>query len=295
MSSLAAIQKQVEYYFSHENLQKDKYLLNMMDSDGWVDLTALSRFPQLAKLVAESSHDVLNDAIVNSPLLEMDESSVRIRLLPSARERTLILLRDVDSKCSTKDILSLFHDKSFGPTEIRPDVLNNWYLSFDSRSSALEAFDFLQNPSTVLLSKPVNCRVTTQTITIPTHNRPRGSSHRGRGGPRGRGNPRYRESRSRDRGSRDQYPSPKTTVVNPRHARIESGYSDPNAVKKYSFEEVSEVAQKISELPIEANVDNHNDLVKEGVVSEQRIKPVTTVPSGTSSFADVLKKAVGKQ
>ena len=38
---LEAVRKQVEYYFSKENLQSDRYLVSIMDANKAVDISAI--------------------------------------------------------------------------------------------------------------------------------------------------------------------------------------------------------------------------------------------------------------
>uniref|UniRef100_A0A7S2HGL4 HTH La-type RNA-binding domain-containing protein n=1 Tax=Alexandrium andersonii TaxID=327968 RepID=A0A7S2HGL4_9DINO len=46
------VRKQVEYYFSHENLSRDLYLCSRMDQLGWVDLEEIVQFPRMRRMGA---------------------------------------------------------------------------------------------------------------------------------------------------------------------------------------------------------------------------------------------------
>lgn len=53
-SLLQAIRRQVEYYFSKDNLVKDTYLRSKMDSDtGFVPISFLATFKRLASLTQD--------------------------------------------------------------------------------------------------------------------------------------------------------------------------------------------------------------------------------------------------
>jgi len=52
-SLLSAIGRQVEYYFSQENLVRDIYLRNNMNSSGWIPLTIIANFNRLRMLTQD--------------------------------------------------------------------------------------------------------------------------------------------------------------------------------------------------------------------------------------------------
>ncbi|CAJ1383233.1 unnamed protein product [Effrenium voratum] len=73
-------QRQIDYYFSKENLIKDVYLRrHIMDTQGWVSLTSLAQFPKLAHITSDLG--MLVEAVGNIQKLEMkqDASAVRLR------------------------------------------------------------------------------------------------------------------------------------------------------------------------------------------------------------------------
>ena len=41
------VRKQIEYYFSAENLVKDTFLRRSMDNDGFIPITVLAGFPRV--------------------------------------------------------------------------------------------------------------------------------------------------------------------------------------------------------------------------------------------------------
>ena len=50
----AKLQKQLEYYFSRENLAHDAYLLTQMDADQFVPIWTIANFNQIKRL----THDI---------------------------------------------------------------------------------------------------------------------------------------------------------------------------------------------------------------------------------------------
>merc|ERR1719215_2033535 len=74
----AALTKQIEFYFSADNLCKDLYLRQHMDSDGWVLLMLISTFNKVRQYGA--SIEGIAEALANSSLLEVDTESKRLIL-----------------------------------------------------------------------------------------------------------------------------------------------------------------------------------------------------------------------
>ncbi|KAL7613543.1 hypothetical protein Lser_V15G05905 [Lactuca serriola] len=73
----ASIIKQIEYYFSDQNLQSDRYLLSLMDTHGWVPISTIADF----KRVKSMSTDIpfIVDALQSSTTLEVQDDKVRRR------------------------------------------------------------------------------------------------------------------------------------------------------------------------------------------------------------------------
>jgi len=75
--------KQIEFYFSTQNLCKDVYLRKQMDdATGYVPLQVISEFPKVRKLGAAMADIV--EVLAASETLELDESSALIRLKDEA-------------------------------------------------------------------------------------------------------------------------------------------------------------------------------------------------------------------
>lgn len=71
------IVKQIEYYFSDENLQTDHYLISQMDNQGWVPISIIADF----KRVKRMSTDIpfILDALQSSMAVEVQGDRVRKR------------------------------------------------------------------------------------------------------------------------------------------------------------------------------------------------------------------------
>ncbi|CDF36778.1 unnamed protein product [Chondrus crispus] len=77
-----AIVLQIEFYFSPSNLPHDRYLQDMMHSDGWVLLSEICSWPRMTLLGASSPFDVARALATYSRALEVDVSFLFVRLMP---------------------------------------------------------------------------------------------------------------------------------------------------------------------------------------------------------------------
>ncbi|XP_074571311.1 la-related protein 1A-like [Curcuma longa] len=71
------IVKQIEYYFSDENLQKDRYLISLLDEQGWVSITKIADFNRVKKMT--TSIPLILDALRSSNLIEIQDDNIRRR------------------------------------------------------------------------------------------------------------------------------------------------------------------------------------------------------------------------
>ena len=95
----AAIIKQVEYYFSRENLAKDSYLLSHMGPDGNVSLRLIAGF-NLVRQLSEDYEFVVN-ALRKSTALAVDESGEYIKSVRKPQRNT-VMLREFPADTSEK-------------------------------------------------------------------------------------------------------------------------------------------------------------------------------------------------
>ncbi|PIM98011.1 hypothetical protein CDL12_29512 [Handroanthus impetiginosus] len=70
-----SIMKQIEYYFSDENLQNDPYLISLMDEQGWVPISIIAEFKRVKRMNAEIPF--ILDALKASETVEVQGEKVR--------------------------------------------------------------------------------------------------------------------------------------------------------------------------------------------------------------------------
>lgn len=76
----SAIRKQVEFYFSKDNLCHDVFLRTMMDADGWVTLEELLNFPRLRQVARGWGGSSCAAAMASSKKVELSEDGLRVRV-----------------------------------------------------------------------------------------------------------------------------------------------------------------------------------------------------------------------
>eukprot|EP00418_Pyrodinium_bahamense_P033695 CAMPEP_0179154716 /NCGR_PEP_ID=MMETSP0796-20121207/75316_1 /TAXON_ID=73915 /ORGANISM="Pyrodinium bahamense, Strain pbaha01" /LENGTH=467 /DNA_ID=CAMNT_0020856121 /DNA_START=38 /DNA_END=1441 /DNA_ORIENTATION=- len=79
------MRKQIEYYFSVQNISHDMYLRSLMDESGWVNLEDIVNFPRLRALSADATSAAAALAVSESVELSKDGRNVRIKS-PQLRE-----------------------------------------------------------------------------------------------------------------------------------------------------------------------------------------------------------------
>ncbi|CAN4100698.1 unnamed protein product [Withania somnifera] len=72
-----SIVKQIEYYFSDQNLQNDHYLLSLMDNQGWVPISIIADFKRVKKMSTDIAF--ITDALQGSSTVEVKGDKLRRR------------------------------------------------------------------------------------------------------------------------------------------------------------------------------------------------------------------------
>ncbi|XP_068662143.1 la-related protein 1A-like [Aristolochia californica] len=76
-SMKAKIAKQIEYYFSDENLGRDRYLLSLLDEQGWVSITKIADFNRVKSMTTDIP--LILEALRNSHTVEVQDDKIRKR------------------------------------------------------------------------------------------------------------------------------------------------------------------------------------------------------------------------
>jgi len=132
-----AIKRQVEYYFSRQNLLQDTYLLSKMSKDHYVDISVIAEFKMMKQLTTDV--DLILASIKDSDKVVIDETRKCIKPAASA-ERTTLILRNIPSSASEDSVRDLLKSANVSSIlSIRADVGDNWFLSFETAEATKTA------------------------------------------------------------------------------------------------------------------------------------------------------------
>ncbi|XVF20205.1 hypothetical protein REPUB_Repub11eG0177900 [Reevesia pubescens] len=112
----ANIVKQIEYYFSDENLQNDHYLISLMDDQGWVPISTIADFKRVKRMSTDIQF--ILDALLSSTTVEVKGDKIRRRdewskWIPDSSKTTLSseaqaaehqLVENVTDSCGNGDV-----------------------------------------------------------------------------------------------------------------------------------------------------------------------------------------------
>ena len=92
---MAAIRKQVEYYFSRANLNNDPFLVSQMNKEMFVPIDTIAGFKMMKNLTENRA--LIVEAVKSSTEVILDETLTKIR--PNFTvSRNTVILRDIPSQ-----------------------------------------------------------------------------------------------------------------------------------------------------------------------------------------------------
>ena len=113
-----ALKKQIEYYFSRQNLLTDRYLVSQMNADFFVPIKTIASFKMIKALTSDS--DLIDNIMKECQAVEVDETATLVRPYLQPTKNTIIL-REVAPN-TTEQVCTLFR-------------------SFQARFNATQSFD----------------------------------------------------------------------------------------------------------------------------------------------------------
>ncbi|XP_034530621.1 la-related protein 4 isoform X2 [Notolabrus celidotus] len=150
-----SLKKQLEFYFSRENLTKDLYLISQMDSDQFVPIWTIACMEDIKSLTTDM--DLILDVLRASPMVQVDDSGEKVR--PN-HSRSIIILREVPETTPVEEVEALFKSENC------PKVLSvefahnsNWYITFQSDMDALQAYRYLREEVKTFQGKQIMARI----------------------------------------------------------------------------------------------------------------------------------------
>ncbi|XP_076028150.1 la ribonucleoprotein 4Aa [Genypterus blacodes] len=150
-----SLKKELEFYFSRENLSKDLYLMSQMDSDQFVPIWTIASMEGIKVLTTDM--ELILDVLRSSPMVQVDEKGEKVR--PN-HKRCIIILREVPETTPVEEVESLFKNDNC-PKVISVEFAhnNNWYITFQSDTDAQQAYNYLREEVKTFQGKPIMARI----------------------------------------------------------------------------------------------------------------------------------------
>ncbi|XP_075882484.1 la ribonucleoprotein 4Aa isoform X2 [Nelusetta ayraudi] len=150
-----SLKKELEFYFSRENLSKDLYLMSQMDSDQFVPIWTIASMEGIKVLTTDL--DLILDVLRSSPMVQVDEKGEKVR--PN-HKRCIIILREVPETTPVEEVESLFKNDNC-PKVISVEFAHNnsWYITFQSDTDAQQAYKYLREEVKTFQGKPIMARI----------------------------------------------------------------------------------------------------------------------------------------
>ncbi|CAG7725523.1 unnamed protein product [Allacma fusca] len=157
-----ALQTQLEYYFSPENLANDKFLVSQMDSDHYVYVSTLANFNMVKKLTSDL--DLITTVLKESKNVQVHADGKRVRPIS---QRTVVILRGIPEKTPVDEIKALFENENCPKCNSCEFAFNDsWYISFESDEDAQRAHRYLREDVREFKGSPIMARIKSRPTTL---------------------------------------------------------------------------------------------------------------------------------
>ncbi|KAK8809901.1 hypothetical protein WA158_000844 [Blastocystis sp. Blastoise] len=152
------LKSQIDYYFTKENLSSDGYLLSLMNEHYYVPLSCILEFKRVSRLTDDISD--LVEALETSKIVELnaDHTMIRPRIV---FEKRCIIIRDIDTTIS-KDVMYSLFDSPNNICNIKTDIGNTWFITFDTEEEAAKELCSLKSKR--YNNEPIKARLKSERI-----------------------------------------------------------------------------------------------------------------------------------
>ncbi|ORX63206.1 La-domain-containing protein [Hesseltinella vesiculosa] len=153
------LQRQLEYYFSRQNLVKDAFLVSQMDDDLYVPIAVIAKFKRVMEMT--TSPQFLVDTLRQSSHVIVDPTGVKVK--PNiSMQRTTVILRDLPE--ATEQELTEFLQAIQAPPvqTMKQELGNMWYLTVATEDDALKMYSVVRGQS--FKDHPVAARIKSESL-----------------------------------------------------------------------------------------------------------------------------------
>eukprot|EP01134_Creolimax_fragrantissima_P005391 CFRG5391T1 len=156
-----ALQRQLEYYFSLENLTQDPYLVSQMNSEQYVAISTVANF-KLVRSLTENV-DLITSVLQSSEVVQLNDAGDRVRPVHSLK-RTTLIIRDTPDNTTEQEIGAIFNadEKCPKPTGVRSDIGNTWFVTFETEEETREALFIVRDKK--IKDTPIKARIKSENL-----------------------------------------------------------------------------------------------------------------------------------
>lgn len=158
-----AVRKQVEFYFSKENLQHDPFLTSQMDAHMSVPIATVMKFAKMKALTQDES--VLRQAVEGSTLSIVGDQNDRIKANLKPTGRSTIILREIPSDAPKEEVEAIFQFEGCRKiSSIKSDVGDTWFVVMDNENDAKDTILDLRIKKRMFRGASIKARLKTETV-----------------------------------------------------------------------------------------------------------------------------------
>mmetsp|Transcript_12796 Transcript_12796/g.16686 ORF Transcript_12796/g.16686 Transcript_12796/m.16686 type:complete len:781 (-) Transcript_12796:478-2820(-) len=153
-----AIKKQIEFYFSRQNLQNDGFLVSKMNANMEVPISVIAEFAKVRALTKDPQ--LIVEAMKDSQVCIVTQEAIK----PNFKtERNTIILREIPSETPADKVKEIFKGEGFAPiTHIRSDVGDTWFVTMATEAEAVSSVLALRDKQ--FDGKPIKARLKSENI-----------------------------------------------------------------------------------------------------------------------------------
>ncbi|XP_045463122.1 la-related protein 4 isoform X2 [Harmonia axyridis] len=149
------LRKQLDFYFSTQNLASDGYLLSQMDTEQFVPVWTVANFNLVKKLTNDI--ELITEVLTECANVQLNETKTKVR--PNY-QRCVVILRDISEDTPIEDVKQLMTGEGC-PSFISCEFAGNnaWYVTYASDEDAQSAYSFVRENVKEFRGKQIHARI----------------------------------------------------------------------------------------------------------------------------------------
>ena len=178
----AALNDIFDQIFTKQNIEMDDYLRSAISPNLTMPIEVVLQVPRVREVSTDPN--VVRAVLAESSMVTLNNEVVKLNF---KIEQNTVILRDIPTKTREEDVRAIFESVSNCPeiTELRSDIGDTWYVTFNSEEDAKQALSGL--PGCKFNDKAVKGRLKTESIKksfySPTYGGPNNGTPGAGGGP----------------------------------------------------------------------------------------------------------------